>query len=210
MLRVDKKTYRVKEKDNYIKYKTNKDLIIIGDTSRKGNNHIKRMLYKDFGYSREWNTYTITREGIVYEHFDPKYFSEFSGDENINKRSISILFENMGFLYKENNRFYNWIHEECENLDLIFRKHWKIGYYWEKYTEKQYVSFVELLIRLFKNFKIPQRMIDNNLYYEDSYDYKGVLSCSNLSKEEVDVNPSFDYNKVLSMLKKRGVELIVD
>lgn len=210
MLRIDKKTHRIKENDNFVKHKTNKDLVIIGDTSRKDSNHIKRMKYKDFGYSREWNTYTITRKGVVYEHFDPKYYSDFAGDEFINKRNISILFENMGFLYNEDDHYFNWIREECDDIKSIYRKHWKIGYYWEKYTEPQYQSFVELLIRLFKNFKIPQKLIENNLYYEESYNYTGVLSCSNLSKEEVDVNPSFDYEKVFNMLEEKGYELIKD
>ena len=203
MIRINKKKYRIDE-DNINKRKTKKSLIIIGDTCRKDSNHIIRMQQKDFGNSREWNTYTITREGKIYEHYDPQYYSDFSGDKKLDKRSISILFENMNYLSAEDERFFNWINEECEDIKNIHRKYWKSGFYWETYTDEQYKSFVELLVKLFNEFtEIPQRIIPSNLYDSDSYNYEGVLSRSNLSKEEVDVNPSFNYEKVVELLSEK-------
>lgn len=203
MINIDKKKYKI-GKDNYIKKKTKKELIIIGDTCRSDSNHIIRMQQKDFGNSREWNTFTISRDGKIYQHYNPDYYSNYSGDSKIDKRSISILFENMNYLNVVDDKYFNWINEECKDINNIYKKYWKSGYYWEKYTEEQYISFVDLLVDLFDKYKdIPNRIISSNLYESESYTYKGVLSRSNISKEEVDVNPSFDYKKVITLLSEK-------
>lgn len=203
MINIDKKKYKIGE-DNYIKKKTKKELIIIGDTCRSDSNHIIRMQQKDFGNSREWNTFTISRDGKIYQHYNPDYYSNYSGDSKIDKRSISILFENMNYLNVVDDKYFNWINEECKDINNIYKKYWKSGYYWEKYTEEQYISFVDLLVDLFGKYKdIPNRIIPSNLYESESYTYKGVLSRSNISKEEVDVNPSFDYKKVITLLSEK-------
>lgn len=203
MINIDKKKYKIGE-DNYIKKKTKKELIIIGDTCRSDSNHIIRMQQKDFGNSREWNTFTISRDGKIYQHYNPDYYSNYSGDSKIDKRSISILFENMNYLNVVDDKYFNWINEECKDINNIYKKYWKSGYYWEKYTEEQYISFVDLLVDLFDKYKdIPNRIIPSNLYESESYTYKGVLSRSNISKEEVDVNPSFDYKKVITLLSEK-------
>lgn len=209
MINIDKKKYKIGE-DNYIKKKTKKDLIIIGDTCRSGSNHIIRMQQKDFGNSREWNTFTISRDGKIYQHYNPDYYSDYSGDVKIDKRSISILFENMNCLNAVDEKYYNWINEECKDIHNIYKKYWKSGYYWEKYTEEQYNSLAGLLIELFDKYKdIPNRIIASNLYESESYNYKGVLSRSNISKEEVDVNPSFDYKKLITLISEK-IEIVVD
>lgn len=203
MINIDKKKYKIGE-DNYIKKKTKKDLIIIGDTCRSDSNHIIRMQQKDFGNSREWNTFTISRDGKIYQHYNPDYYSNYSGDSKIDKRSISILFENMNYLNVVDDKYFNWINEECKDINNIYKKYWKSGYYWEKYTEEQYISFVDLLVDLFDKYKdIPNRIIPSNIYESESYTYKGVLSRSNISKEEVDVNPSFDYKRVVTLLSEK-------
>lgn len=201
MLKIDRETYKISE-NNFNKKETEKNLIIIGDTSRKNSNHLNRMMYKDFGLNKSWNTYTISREGNVYEHYDPKYFSDFTSKPSINNRCISILFENMGYIYHDEGKYYNWINEECEDISKLFRKHWKFGYFWEKYTEEQYESFVDLIVYLIKKYEIPNNIIATNLYEEFSHEYKGIISRSNLNKNEIDVNPSFDYDKVIKMISK--------
>jgi hypothetical protein len=202
MVKIDKKTHKIYE-SNFHEIETNKDLIIIGDTSRKKSNHIVRMKYRDYGLSTEWNTFTISRDGVIYQHYDPKYYSDFIGDKLLDKRSISVLFENMGYIYHSDGKYYNWINEECENIQDLYRKHWKIGYFWEKYTEKQYKSFVDLSLYLFDKFNIPKNIIATNLYEENSYDYQGIISRSNLYKEDVDVNPSFNYDKIIQMISEK-------
>lgn len=207
---IDKETHKISDK-NYIKKVTNKDLIILGDTCRKDSNHIIRMKHKEFGISREWNTYTISRDGKIFEHYNPKYYSEYSGDKNIDRRSIVILFENMNVLFEINDKYFNWINEECDNIHNIYRKLWKTNnYYWEKYTNEQYNSFVDLAIYLIEEFDIPKKIYGSNIFFSDSYNYKGILSKSNLSKDDIDINPSFEYENVSKLLINKFDEFLVD
>lgn len=198
-MKIDKTIYNISE-NNYIKKESNKDLIILGDTCRSESNHIKRMYLKDNKKSLAWNTYTISRNGEIYEHFDPIYYSEFTDDYSINKRSISILIENMNLLYIDNGEYLNWMNEKCETD--VLKKQWKGGYFWEKYTTNQYDSLIYLLKYLFEEFKdIPKEFIDFNHYDSDLLKYKGILCRSNIFKNEYDLNPSFDYEYVMKNLK---------
>lgn len=205
-MEINRVDFRIKD-DNIIKQETEKNNILIGDTCRKGSNHIYRMIYKDYGLSREWNTYTITRNGIIYEHFNPKYYNEFIGDNDLDKKTITVLFENMNMLYNYNDKYYNWINEECNEKDKIYEKLWKNCFFWEKYTTQQYDAFAYLVKYLIENFNIYKNIIKDNLYYEDYKNFNGILTSSNIFKDEVDVNPSFDYDLIISKLKEENIEL---
>lgn len=195
---IDKETYKV---DGFHVEETNKDLIVLGDTCRIGSKHIHRMQIKDNAMSYEWNTYTISREGIIYEHFNPLYYSNHLFEDKINKRSIYILLENMNLLKKIDGVYYNWLYEVCYETNVV-EKRWRGETYWEKYTEEQYKSLANLIIYLKNMFKdIPNNIIDSNVYDSDSIKYKGVLSKSNLYESFYDLNPTFDFEKLKKMVK---------
>jgi hypothetical protein len=40
-------------------------------------------------------TYTISKNGVLIENFDSSYYSEFFGNEDIDKNSIIICLENL-------------------------------------------------------------------------------------------------------------------
>ena len=197
-MEIDKNTYSVSE-FNYIKEKTNKNLIILGDTCRSESNHIKRMYIKDNKKSLAWNTYTISRNGEIYEHFNPMYYSETTDDPLINKRSITILFENMNLLSYEDGKYLNWINELYNGN--IYKKQWKGGYFWEEYTKNQYDSLIELIQYLLITFdNIPKDFVDFNHYDSDLLKHKGILSRSNIFKDKYDLNPSFNYKYIIENL----------
>jgi len=68
-MKIDKTTYKVKE-INYHKTQIAKTQIIIASSFRKDNYHITRLLHKEFGKTKKWNTYTINREGRIFQHYD--------------------------------------------------------------------------------------------------------------------------------------------
>ncbi len=198
MIEIDKTTYSV---NGFHIDNTEKDVIILGDTCRKGSKHIDRMLLKDNSKSYEWNTYTITREGKIYEHFNPKYYSNHLISDKLNKRAIYILLENMNLLYKIDDVYYNWLYEVCEEDD-VFIKRWRGEMYWEKYTSEQYKSLARLIKYLKELFPtIPNYIIESNIYDSDSIRQTGVLSKSNLFEVFYDLNPAFDFDKLKELIK---------
>lgn len=191
-----------------IKYKTDKhnneihekNLIVIGDSCREKSKHIERILNR-IDNSYDMNTYTITREGVIYEHFNPKFYSNFTNINNIDVRSISIILDNMNYLDRYNDKYYNWLNEEC---DVINTKHklWNGVSYWERYFDNQYISLAYLLNYLISEFKIPTNIVGSNLYDSDLMNFKGVLCRSNLFDGEYDLNPTFDYKFLIDKLNE--------
>lgn len=186
-MKIDTESYKIDE-INYNKIKSKKKQIILSSSLRRGNNHLIRLEHKEFGKTKRWNTYTITRDGVIYEHYDPIYSSNFLNIENIDKQSISVVLENMGHLVKNNDIYINWINEECEK-ELIAEKKWNIYQYWEVYTDKQIKSCVELCKFLCDKFKIKNNLIEFSSYHKDIHKYNGIIYQSNCIENSDDVNP---------------------
>lgn len=186
-MKIDTESYKIDE-INYNKIKSKKKQIVLSSSLRRGNNHLIRLEHKEFGKTKRWNTYTITRDGVIYEHYDPIYSSNFLNIENIDKQSISVVLENMGHLVKNNDIYINWINEECEK-ELIAEKKWNIYQYWEVYTDKQIKSCVELCKFLCDKFKIKNNLIEFSSYHKDIHKYNGIIYQSNCIENSDDVNP---------------------
>jgi hypothetical protein len=192
-MEIDKKTYKAK-RDNYYITKHKKTQIILAGSLRKDNFHIKRLQRKDFGKTKKWPTFTITREGKIYQHFDPKYYSDFMNDKEVDKHSISIVLENMGMVFfdYEANTFLNALHEKCDEK-FVHEKNWRGYSYCEKYTEPQYDATLNLCVSLCKEYKIPIDSLGMNVFHEDTPRFKGIVTRSNFDVEHTDLNPSFNF-----------------
>lgn len=201
LMTLDKKTYAIDPKC-YMGTKVNKTQIILGGSLRKDSNYIKHLKIKDNGQTKRWCTFTITRDGKVYEHYDPQnLYTDYMGVKEIDKKSISIILENMGMLYFDNAReaFVNWIDEMCDEK-LVYERQWKNYRYWEKYSDQQYDALANLCSTLCKEHKINLDCVGHNVFDPDAVDFKGIVTRSNIDSDYTDLNPSFDYQKFLKML----------
>lgn len=199
-MKINKKKYAAVKKENYFVSDTTKKQILIANSLRKDNFHINRWKNKSLGVNKDWSTYTITREGNIYEHYPPKKYSEFIGDKKIDKKIISIVLENMGFLTKVNGKYYNWLNEECVEEKVGENKF--LGYqYWEIFPEKQIETLIELINSLCDKLNISKNVIDFKNYHKNMVNFKGIVFRSNYVYETNDINPLFpidDINKVLN------------
>lgn len=200
MVEIDKKTYKIGDK-NFYKSKYDKKQIILAGSLRKDNFHIKRLSKKFFGLSTNWPTFTISREGKIYQHYDPKYYSDFMENKEIDKMSISIVLENMGWLFYDfaSDNYLNSLHEKCPEADVYERK-WNGGVYWERYTDAQFESVVKLCKYLCEKYYIELDTTGHNVYIENAKDFEGIVSRSNYSMDILDLNPSFNFNQFMKQL----------
>lgn len=200
VLSLDKVKYAIDAKNHY-QTKHKKSQIILGGSLRKDSNHIIHLQHKDFGYTKKWPTYSITRDGTIYQHYDPAYYSDYMGIKDIDKKSISIVLENMGMLFYDASKehFVNWINEICSD-ELVYEKLWKNCRYWEKYSERQYESVAILCEYLFKEYDIQKDALGFNVHDPESIAYRGLLTRSNYDSDYSDLNPSFDFQKLLRLL----------
>lgn len=200
VLSLDKETYKLDSK-NYYPTKTKKSQILIGASLRKDSNQIIHLQNKDFGLSKRWPTFTITREGVIYQHYDPIYYSDYMGVKEIDKKAISIVLENMGMLFYDTNKecMVNWINEEC-NEKFVFDRLWKNARYWEKFSNSQYLSLTSLCNFLCETYDIKLDCIGYNVYDENSYNFEGIITKSNLDQNYSDLSPAFDFKLFLEYL----------
>jgi len=200
MMHIDKNTYQISTNNHY-NIESVKTQIVVATSLRKTNNHIIRLKHKDFGNTKRWNTYTISREGIIYQHYDNKYHSDFLGVKEGDKRSTSIVLENMGCLFQTSKKvFVNWLNEVCNENDVI-KKEW-LGYeFWETFPDIQIRNMILLCSELCEKFNIPKNFIDFQHYHKDIYKFKGIVFRGNYIEDSSDMSPLLNLTQLNNMIK---------
>jgi hypothetical protein len=200
MVEINKKRYRVKAVNRY-RNNSPKTQIIIATSLRRDSNHILRYQHKEFGNTKKWCTYTITRDGYIYEHYDPHKHSDFLGNKLGDKQSISIVMENMGYLFKTSNGDYvNWLGEVCDKEKVIEKK-W-LGYqYWENISDIQLNACGELCNMLSDKFGIRKTVMEFQHYHKLTHKFRGIVFRSNYIEESNDISPFVNINKLKELVE---------
>lgn len=199
MMHIDKKTHRV-PKENYVKKEYDKTQIFIATSLRKDDRHLIRLKNKNLGNHKKWNCYTINRDGQIYEHYDPKYYSRILKNHDAEKQFISVVLENMGSLVKtEEGLFINSLGEECEP-DYVGEKKWLGNKYWEVFPEEQIESLANLCKYLCKKFDIPLKVMEFSHFHERVINFKGIVFRSNYLVISNDINPFFNIEQFKELL----------
>ena len=191
---IDKKKYKLEE-TNYHKETYDKKQIIIGHSYRDDMLHYSSWVNRWNGKYTKTTTYTINLDGNIYEHYDPKYWSDYLG-VNQDKFNISITLSNIGWLKKDlNNDYKDWLGHIYKGSDIIIKK-WRNHQYWKNYTKEQLKSLSILIKKLCKDFNINKEVIEHNVY-DDSIDlFDGIVFKSNYYQEITDVSPAFDISHI--------------
>ena len=199
-LKIDEKTYPIDEKNRY-KVKSFKTQIVIASSLRKDNYHIKRLYGKELGNTKKWNTFTIDRNGKIFQHYDDMFHTDFLGIKVGDKQSISIVLENMGCLFQfDDKKYVNWLNEECDS-DRIVQKKW-LGYnYWEIFDEKQINALANLCNYLCEKHNIPKEVINFQHYHKEIHKFKGIVFRSNYIEDSSDINPLFNHSNFSKLIK---------
>ena len=204
LMKIDKETYKIST-DNRYKTKTVKTQIVIGTSLRKDSRHIIRLQHKDYGSSKKWNTYTISRDGKVYQHYDDKYYTDFLGIKEGDKRSISIVLENMGCLFQiTNGKHINWLNEVCEEENVV-EKEWRGYEFWEKFPNKQIKSLILLNRELCEKHGIPKIFIEFLHHHKETHKFRGIVFRGNYIEDSSDLHPFFDIPKLNEMIRNEFI-----
>lgn len=193
---IDKTTYSL-DKNNYYNNVFKKTQIVIGHSSRKDMRHFDSWVNRRNGTYKKTSPFTIDKEGKIYQHYDPKYYSDFLGCEQ-DKGNISITLVNEGWLrLNDMNIFVDWLGHTYSRESELVERSWRNKKYWKKYTNNQFESLKYLIDYLCDQFKIPKEIIGNNTYNEDIDIFKGITFRSNYFKDITDVSPAFEVEKII-------------
>tara|TARA_R110000796_G_scaffold252137_1_gene385322 strand:- start:18729 stop:19400 length:672 start_codon:yes stop_codon:yes gene_type:complete len=197
------KEYRLKE-TSYFKSKFKKTQIVIGNSFNKGMNHFDIWNKKISGKFKGTSPYTIDLQGRVFEHYDPTYYSTFLRKKEFDKKVISIVLENEGWLIKDFNKKTHimWDGDIYNRIDPLVERKWRGKLRWAPYSDKQMESLALLCDKLTDEFKIPKIVSSDNIKLNEIASKSGVFYRGNYSKKFLDVSPAFNFNYLKTKIEK--------
>lgn len=190
--------------DHYFNMEYDKSQIVIGNSLSSGLNHIDKWEKIMNGECKATSPFTISRDGVIYKHYDPKFYSSFINIGPLDRRIISITLENEGSLWKNEEKkcYYTYLGTIYNSKKKVVETKWRDRQYWASYTTKQINSLVKLCKELCVEFNIPMETVESNTVKHSIQDFKGIAFRSNFSKYYYDVSPAFDVTLFKDKIEK--------
>jgi N-acetyl-anhydromuramyl-L-alanine amidase AmpD len=178
-----------------------KHQIILTHTSRNINDYLQSLKYRLNGDFKRIPNYIVTRDGKILQLLGNNEHSEYFNETNINRNSIIISLENLGWLQKEplTGHYINWIGDIYKGK--VFERKWRDYFFWQPYTESQVENLGKLCNELFNSVKIKPQIIDHNTKINGIEKYVGVVTKSNYDSEFTDVSPALKFNELLKYIE---------
>ena len=178
-----------------------KHQIILTHTSRNINDYLQSLKFRFNGEFKRIPNYIITREGKILQLLGNTEHSEYFKYPNINRNSIIVSLENLGWLQKEplTDYYINWIGDIYKGN--VFEKKWRDYFFWQPYTEEQVLSTNSLCNKLLKEMKIKQQIVEHNTKIVGVEKYVGIVTKSNFNTNYTDLSPAFNFNELLKNIE---------
>ena len=171
-----------------------KKQIILCHTSREVEEYLTSLKVRYNSKYDKIPNYVITKSGTILQLLPDEAHSNFFYETNINKNSIIICLENLGWLEKKplTNYYINW-KGSIYNQE-VYEKKWRDFFFWEPYSEEQVKSAAELCLHLTEILKIKKMCVGHNTKIEGVENFEGIVSKSNFDGKYTDLNPSFSFD----------------
>ena len=178
-----------------------KKQIILCHTSREVGEYLSSLKFRYNGSFDRIPNYVVTREGKVLQLLSNTSHTNYFPDENVNRNSVIICLENLGWLEKKplSNSYINW--KGSIYNEQVYEKKWRDYFFWQPYTTSQLKSTADLCNQLIQTLRIENRCIGHNTKVEGSTKYEGIVSKSNFNSNFTDLNPSFNFEAFRKLLE---------
>ena len=168
--------------------------IILCHTSREVEEYLTSLTFRYNGKYDRIPNYVINRRGNVIQLLPDNSHTNFFSDDNINRNSIIVSLENLGWLEKKplTNYYINW--KGSIYNEQVYEKKWRDFFFWQPYTTSQLKSTAELCNQLIESLQIEKRCIGHNTKVDGIENFRGVITRSNFDVNFTDLNPSFNFD----------------
>ncbi len=178
-----------------------KKQIILCHTSREVQEYLASL---QFRYNSKYNkipNYVVTRDGKVLQLLDDTSYSNFFSDSQINKNSVIVCLENLGWLEKKplTNYYINW--KGSIYNQQVYEKKWRDFYFWHPYTDRQLETTAGLCKQIMKSLQIDKSCVGHNTKIEGIKKFEGISSRSNYDVIYTDLSPSFNFVNFIKLLE---------
>jgi N-acetyl-anhydromuramyl-L-alanine amidase AmpD len=170
-----------------------KKQIILCHTSREVEEYLASLKFRYNGKFDRIPNYVITRDGKILQLLSNTSHTNYFKNENINRNSIIICLENLGWLEKKplTNYYINW--KGSIYNQQVYEKKWRDFFFWEPYTSSQLQAAAGLCLQIAEALQIEKRCIGHNVKVDGLKNFDGILTKSNLDTKYTDLSPSFDF-----------------
>lgn len=183
-----------------------KKQIILTHTSRDVEEYLTSLKFR---YNEKYDkipNYVITRGGDIIQLIIDTGYTKFFDDDEINRNSIIISLENLGWIEKKplSNQYINWkgnIYNEEP-----YEKKWRDYFFWEPYTDIQIENLVYLCNKLCDDFLIEKKCSGHNTKMDGIKKFEGIVSRSNYDSRFTDLSPSFNFEKFLKKIEYEQIQ----
>jgi N-acetyl-anhydromuramyl-L-alanine amidase AmpD len=174
--------------------------IILCHTSREVEEYLTSLKVRYNSKYDKIPNYIITKDGRILQLLPDEGHSNFFMESNINRNSIIVCLENLGWLEKKplTNYHINW-KGSIYNQE-VYEKKWRDFFFWEPYSEEQVKSTAELCIHLIEILNIKKRCVGHNTRFEGVEHFEGIVSKSNFDGKYTDLNPSFNFENFTKLI----------
>ena len=179
----------------------NKTQIILTNTSRNINDFLQSLKYRYNGKYDKIPNYIVTRDGKVLQLLDNDEYTNYNTTSSINRNSVIVCLENLGWLEKEplKNYHINWIGYIYKQK--VFNKTWRDYFFWQPYPEEQIILTSKLCVKLTKETNIPLKSVEHNTKINGIEKFEGIVTKSNFYSDFTDVSPAFNFEIFNKYLK---------
>lgn len=178
-----------------------KKQIILCHTSREVQEYLTSLKHRYDGQFDKIPNYVVTKNGEIIQLLPDNTYSNYLNGDLVNKNSIVICLENLGWLEKKplTNYYINWKGSIYNNK--AFEKKWRDFFFWDPYTLIQIEMVAELCKHLSESLNIEKRCVGHNTRFEGVNNYEGIVSRSNYNSIYTDLNPSFNFETFIKYLE---------
>ena len=179
----------------------NKTQIILTNTSRNINDFLQSLKYRYNGKYDKIPNYIVTRDGKVLQLLDNDEYTNYNTTSSINRNSVIVCLENLGWLEKEplKNYHINWIGDIYKQK--VFNKTWRDYFFWQPDPEEQIILTSKLCVKLTKETNIPLKSVEHNTKINGIEKFEGIVTKSNFDSDFTDVSPAFNFEIFNKYLK---------
>ena len=174
------------------KSKTKKQIILC-HTSREVEEYLVSLKYRFNSKFDRVPNFVITKGGKILQLLPELDYTNFFEDNTINKNSIIICLENLGWLEKKQltNWYINW--KGSIYNKQVYEKKWRDFFFWQPYTTSQTEMAGRLCNQLIESLNLERKFIGHNTKVEGISRFGGIVSKSNFDTAFTDLNPSFNF-----------------
>lgn len=178
-----------------------KTQIILCHTSREVGEYLTSLEFRYNGKYDKIPHFVVTKKGEVIQLLDERGFSNFFIDDNVGKKSVIVILENLGWLEKKplTDHYINWNGSIYKGK--VFEKKWRDYFFWEPYNEEQILQTSKICSELCDELQIPKTCVGHNTKVEGMSQFEGVSSRSNFDLRFTDLSPSFDFEKLVKNIE---------